>query len=87
MNATVYILILAAVFCVQLALSLMGRCTTVKCIPTIVILALMLVSFLCYWLSGWTNWGWLIFMLLEAGALVPTTLAAVLGAIEQKSRK
>ena len=87
MNSTVYIVILAAVFCVQLALSVKARHTAVKCIPAMVILALMLVSFLCYWFSGWTNWGWLIFMLLEAGALVPTALAAVLGAIAQKARK
>ena len=87
MNTTVYTGILLALFVLQIFLSLRPVAVAVKCIPTMLVLTTMTGSFLAYVLSGFTNWGWLIFLLLEAGTFIPIALAAMLGAIVKKTRK
>ena len=80
----IFIGILVFAFVVQMILSLKAKRVVVRCIPAFVVLALMVASFLAYALSGWTNWAWLILMLLEVGILVPIALGAVLGGIARK---
>lgn len=81
-----YVAILVVFFLAQFVLSWKAKKVSVKCIPAIVILLLMLAAFINYALSGWTNWAWLIIMLLEAGILTPVALAAVLGTILGKAK-
>ena len=80
----IYVAILVIAFVVQMVLSLKAKRIVVRWIPALVVLALMVASFLVYALSGWTNWAWLIFVLLESCILVPIALAAVLGEIARK---
>lgn len=81
MNSVWYIGILVLLFVMQFVLSFMAKRAVVKCLPAIVVLALMLVCFGAYAITSWTNWAWLILLMLVSGGLVPIALAAVLGSI------
>lgn len=87
MNAVWYIVILALLFVVQFILSLLAKRAVVKCLPAIVVLILMAACFAAYAITRWTNWAWLILLMLCGGALVPIALAAVLAGIANAVKK
>lgn len=87
MHAVCYVAILVLFFLVQLVLTLQARRVVIKCIPALIVLTLMAGCFGAYALSSWTNWGWLILMLLVGIIQVPIALAAVIGSIVKKVKK
>ena len=82
-----YYSILAVFFAVQFLLTRKARRAVVACVPVTVVLALMLACFIAYAVSGWTNWGWLILMMLATGGLVAVALGAVLGLAAKRIKK
>lgn len=87
MNAAWYIAILVLLFALQFVLTLLAKRAIMKCLPVIVVLVLMAACFVAYAITSWTNWAWLIILMLVSGGLVPIALAAVLAGIARAVKK
>lgn len=81
----------AAVFVAQLLLCRFAKRRRIRWLPTILLLLLMLLCFGLYACSNWTNWAFLILMLLLGIALAADSIGWLIGSlwrcVEKRSEK
>ena len=70
--------IIFVVFILQMLLCLKAKRRIVRLCPLLLVLLTMAISVAAYALSDFTNWAWLIILMLQSGALVPIALAWIL---------
>ena len=66
----IYLLIGAAVLLVIQIACFFTKKIWIRILPLLLLVALMVLCLVMYWVSGWTNWGYLILLMLLFGVLV-----------------
>ena len=66
----IYLLIGAAVLLIIQIACFFTKKIWIRILPLLLLVALMVLCLVMYWVSGWTNWGYLILLMLLFGVLV-----------------
>lgn len=84
MSTPLFLIMIAAFFVVQMALCIKGKRRLVRLMPVIAVFVAQVFFVVCYAASAWTNWAFLILLLLSMGPMVACALAWTIWGIVKK---
>lgn len=87
MNDITYLSAVVVMFVAQMMLCWKVNRFVVRFLPIIAALTLIAVSFVLYAISGWSNWGWLIILVVEVFVLWGAVFGLIVGSILRKKVK